>query len=536
MNIDISKHDLKTYEATADYHKKVTTKNQECQQWMDLAIKQLFNFNHFEAICCFRKAIENDSECPMAYWGISYSLGPHYNYMDINEEMYSTALEYSKKANELITKVEVQPWEKDLIEVLKFRYIESMPLEGEAFQKNLQDYRTEFKKLYEKYTDDLDIVSLYCESVMNLRPWMLWKKDGTPHEEAVEVREVLEKALKKGFHLQTFHLYIHLLELSPFMRNTVKYADELAEKSEGLGHLLHMPSHIYIQIGEYKKSIDCNIRGIEADKKVKERIGEDNFFTFYRAHNVAFAAWAAMFIGNYDIAIKYSNELKLIMNDNVLSVHADSLEFFYHFYLHVNVRFGRWDDIINEEINNKKNYELTRVVQYYAKTVAHAVKGNIKEAEENLEKFLKYKVELPEKRILGNNPCQPVLDVGVAMAQGELFYRKGEYEKAFEYLRKSVDLCDNIIYDEPWNWPQPPRHALAALLLEQGHVDESISVYKRDLEIYPENIWSLVGLDECYQKKGLVEERNELKARLDLAKSNSDNYIHSSCFCKKKAL
>ena len=88
------------------------------------------------------------------------------------------------------------------------------------------------------------------------------------------------------------------------------------------------------------------------------------------------------------------------------------------------------------------------------------------------------------------------------MIAGEIAYREDEIEVAFKHLREAVRRDDALNYDEPWGWMQPTRHALGALLLEQGRFAESEKVYRADLKRHPRNPWSLHGLAECLARQG----------------------------------
>ena len=541
--MDISSYSLSDYEDVGDYIRKVTTTSSESQEWINRAFLQLYNFNHVEAENCFRKALEYDKNIPMAYWGIAYSVGPHYNLMFCPEESSKNANLNLEKASELLQTVKVDDWEADLIRATLGRYANSYFI-GESedlnakFRENLKTFSLEMEKVYLKHSENLDVVSIYAESIMNLRPWDLWKKNGEPYEEAVKAREVLEKALKSQFHPQIAHLYIHVVELSPFMKEALTVADDLFNKTKGLGHLMHMPSHIYIQVGQYKKSIEANLRGIHADTLASKRIKEYNFYTFYRAHNIHFLIWTAMFMGDYETYLEYSQLIKTVANEDVINKDPENIEFFYHAYLMTYVRFGKWELILNDPIETRKNFEVTTAMQKFARCIAFSVLEKIKEAESELEDLIELSKKMPSTRRVGNNPATVILDVALEMATGELLYRKGDFDKAFDHLRRSVKLSDDLIYDEPWDWIQPPRHALAALLLEQNHFKESEEVYLMDLSMYPENIWSLTGLKECYEKSGQSDLAKSLNERLNIAQQNSSakGEIYASCYCKRKKI
>ena len=520
----------KEYEKLGDYHKVVTVKCEEGQIWIDRAFQYIFGYCHLQAINCFSKALETDPQCAIAHWGIAFCYGPHYNLILYPKNEYSLALKHLEEASRNLNSL--LDWERDLIEATRFRYPNVFP-ENERILETLGLFKDKLKAVYEKYPSDLDIAAFYAESIMNLRPWQLWKKNGEPYPEALEAKAVLEAAVKLGHHTLIYHLFIHLFELSPLVKEALPIADNLLNISNGIGHLLHMPSHIYIQVGNYKKALFSNQLGIEADKLVAKRIGIFNFYTFYRLHNYHFLIWTAMFLGDYDTAITNSFYLKNEISNELVAYDGNNMEFFYSMYLHVYERFGKWDEILNDPIETREAFYIARTMQRFSRCIAFGVKGMINEAEEELKKFYELKELNPIRRI-GNNDAGSVFKVAEEFALGEIQYRKGNYEEAYEHLRESVKLNDELIYAEPWDWPQPTRHALGALLLEQGYAEEAESVYKKDLETYPSNIWSLTGYYESLIKLNKNEEAKIIEKELEVAKSNTQQSIKVSCFCRIK--
>lgn len=512
-----------------DYHKEITTASPECQLWVDRALMHLWGFNQIESIRCFKQAIKSDQTAAFPYWGVSFALGPHYNLMSLPAENYKEAIKYLKLAHE--RKHLAKDWEKDLIEALSSRYEDPMPSD---LQRKLEEFSVAMKKVYEKYPLDLDILALYAESIMNLKPWVLWRKDGEPEPEALLAQEILEKAMKIGFHPQVSHLYIHLLELSPYSLHIVPVAQEMMEKVKGVGHLVHMPSHIFFQAGDYEKSLLCNRRAVEADAQVVKFIGEDNFFTFYRAHNVHFLVWTAMFLGDFESAWENALLLKELVHEKLVELDGDNLEFFYPTYLQVLIRFGKWHEILSDPIETRPTFPLTAAIQRSARSLSYSVLNSPSLASQELACFELCLSKIPETLRVGNNSARQVLEISRELSKGELFYREKRYEIAFEALRNSVRLYDSLIYDEPWDFLQPTRHALAALLLEQGFFAESVEVYLEDLKNYKENVWSLTGLREAYEKLGEVEKTKEIAQRLEKATIFKGKEIKNSCFCKLK--
>ena len=388
---------------------------------------------------------------------------------------------------------------------------------------------------------------------MNLTPWKMWDlKTGKVADGAgtAEAREVLESAFAdqpSAFdHPGLLHLYVHLMEMSPFPERALRAGDRLRELVPDAGHLIHMPTHLDVQCGHYADVLHWNQKAIEADRKFLEREGPLNFYSAYRIHNYHFAIYGGMFLGQYAPAMDAAEELIDTLPEELLRIEsppmADHLEAYLSMKQHVLVRFGRWREIIDQKLPADANlYRATTAMMHYAKGVAHSALGEIEEAEAAREHFLKSKAGVPDTRRVHNNIVPDLLAIGKAMLEGELEYRKANYDVAFGHLRRAIELDDTLPYDEPWGWMQPTRHALGALLLEQGEVDEAEAVYRADLGLdgmlsracqHPDNPWSLHGLHECLKRRGEKIEIRLIRQRLDLASARADIPITASCFCR----
>jgi tetratricopeptide (TPR) repeat protein len=334
--------------------------------------------------------------------------------------------------------------------------------------------------------------------------------------------------------------------MSPHPERALRAADALRDLVPDAGHLRHMPSHIDILCGHYYDAIVANGKAIAADTKYLQREGPLNFYTLYRCHDYHFKLYAAMFLGQYKTALEAADDMLATIPDELLRVEvppmADWLEGFIPMRLHVYIRFGKWQEIIDEPMpEDPELYSVTTAMLHYAKAVAYAATGQIEAAEEERESFEEALLKVPETRYLFNNTCTDILAVAREMMNGEIAYRKGNFDRAFEHLRTSVALDDNLPYDEPWGWMQPTRHALGALLLEQGRVEEAERVYRDDLGLsttlsrpsqHPDNVWSLHGYVECLHRQGKHAEATAMEVRLELARARADVPIHASCFCR----
>ena len=533
----------------------LSTDSQETQRWFDRGMVWCFGYNHEEAIACFAKALAHDPDCALAHFGIAYAIGPNYNRpWDLfdpaaKEQALARAFDECRAAQ--AHKDELTSAERALVEALPSRYPQGTPIEDQSGWD--QAFAEAMRRVHKAHPDDLNVRALFAEAIMNLTPWKMWdlatgkEADGAGTAEA---RAVLEEALAEkpaAFdHPGILHLYVHLMEMSPFPERALRAGDRLRELVPDAGHLIHMPTHIDVQCGHYADVLHWNRKAIEADRKFLEREGPMNFYSAYRIHNYHFAIYGGMFLGQYAPAMAAADELIATMPEALLRLEsppmADHLEAYLSMKQHVLVRFGRWQEIIGQALPADADlYRATTAMMLYAKGVAHSALGNIEEAETAREDFLKAKARVPDTRRVHNNIVPDLLAIGEAMLEGELEYRKANYDVAFGHLRRAVALDDALPYDEPWGWMQPTRHALGALLLEQGEVEEAEGVYRADLGLdgtlsrasqHPDNPWSLHGLHECLKRRNETVEIGLIKQRLDLVSARADIPITASCFCR----
>jgi tetratricopeptide (TPR) repeat protein len=387
------------------------------------------------------------------------------------------------------------------------------------------------RKVWEKHSNDADAGALFAEALMDLRPWDLWTPEGEPQPGTPEIVELLETVMDLSpLHPGANHFYIHTVEASPHPEKAEASADRLRDLVPGAGHLVHMPGHIDLRLGRYDNAVKANQKGIEADLAYVAATGRGGFYTLYRAHNYHFLAYAAMFDGRRELALKAARDMIDQIPLELVRAYPDFLDAFISVPVHVLVRFGLWEELLKEP---KPPADLLATVAFwhYARTVALSSLGRVGEAGKEWEALQKAASEVPESRLWGNNPVKDVLKIGLLMAEGELEYRRQNHDSAFELLREGVERDDALRYDEPWGWMQPVRHALGALLLEQGHTEEAEAVYRRDLELHPQNGWALLGLEECLRKRGAREEANATQAAFRKAWARSDIVIHASCYC-----
>ena len=510
-----------------DFHREVTAKNPAAQTWFDRGLAMCYAFNHEEAVRCFERALVEEPGMAMAFWGLAYAWGPNINNMEIESHQIAQA-SYAIRLASLHSKNATQ-LERDLIDASTKRFAVPVPDDREPL--NLA-YSQAMRDVYRKYPQDPMVASLFAESLMILRPWKHWTPDGKPAPETPEIVAVLEQSLEHSPNYPALcHLYIHAMEASPTPEKALVVADALREAMPGAGHLVHMPSHIDVLLGNYARVIEANRKAIEADAEFVRREGANNFYTLYRIHNYHFLVYGAMFAGQSELALQTARELVKQVPEAMLREQTDFLDAFIPTELHVLVRFGRWDEILSQA-EPSAQLPVTRSVWHYARALAYAATERVELAEQEQRLFLQVREDVPETSILFNNASRDILGVAEAMIQGEIAYRKQDFDAAFEHLSEAVRRDDSLNYDEPWGWMQPARHALGALLLEQGFAERAEAVYRADLKRHPRNVWALHGLAECLDRQGKTTEAVIAREQYDQAAKLADVSVDRSCFCR----
>ena len=538
------------------YVRAVTTRSAEAQAWFDRGLNWCFGYHHEEAVRCFEAALAADPGCAMAQWGVAYASGPNYNLpwkaMDDPGKAAALAKAHAAAQAALALAGAVTAPERALIEALPARYPQGQPIEDQAPWNDA--FADAMRTAHRAHPDDRDLTAIFVEAILNRTPWRMWDpRTGEPAPDAgtLEAREVLEAAFRDLpgalSHPGLLHLYAHLMEMSPQPQLALDAADRLREIAPDMGHLVHMPTHIDIQCGHYRDAMHWNQKAVAADRKAYERDGPLNMYSGYRAHNFHFAAYGAMFLGRYAPAIAAADEMIATLPEALLRTVSPPMADFFEGYVgvrqHVLIRFGKWREIIAQPPPADPDLYLnTTAMLHYAKGVAHAALGDVAAAEAEQAVFRQAATRVPKSRYIHNVRCVKLLAIAEEMLAGEIAYRRGEHDSAFAHLRAAIQMEDDLPYDEPWGWMQPVRHALGALLLEQGRVDEAEAVYREDLglggalpraQIHPDNLWALRGLLDCLERRGETAEAALVRQRVDFAAARADTPVSVSCFCAR---
>ena len=541
------------------YFKSINSASNEPETWLNRGMVWLFGFDLEMSFRCFKRATELNPNYAMAYWGMAYTSGIYYNkpwsrmQKDELVEKLQRTYHYSRQAKQKIDFA--SDWQAMMINALQARYQSPTPVDFANYDRWNDDYADQMRRVYDAFPEHDDVSALFAEALMTRTPWALWNlRSGEPSDDSstLEAIEVLEKAMtriekaKKVPHPGILHMYIHVMEMSPVPEKALRACDQLRELVPGSGHLCHMPSHIDVRCGHYYEAIIANDRAVAADRVYVENEGAINYQALSRIHNLHLKVYAAMFLGQFYEALDAAERIIETTPEELLRIEnpamADWMEGYIAVKAHVYIRFGRWQNIIDHPLpEDSELYSMTTATWRYAKGIAHAVRGENELAKSEQKEFHEAVRRVPETRYLFNNSCQDVLKIADQMLKGELEYRQANYYTAFKCLRNAVYLDDNLKYDEPWGWMQPARHALGALLLEQGQVEEARQVYMDDLGLsdtlvstsqHVENPWSLHGMVECLDRLGKKKQARLFRSRLNLAKARADVPIDASCACR----
>ena len=523
-DIDTTQQISPLFENLGTLHFPITTSVDRAQEFFDQGLRLTYAFNHAEAHRSFMEASRLDPGAAMTYWGQAYALGPNINDplpLDERKIKYNEALEKAQKRA-----ANASPKEQALIEALTHRYSPDLTMDAADLNRA---YMKAMEKVVKQFPDDSDVQVLYAASVMNTVPWNYWDSEGNPSPNITEAKAALEKAMEinpdnPGAH----HYYIHMVEL-PMPDLAVPSADKLASLMPAAGHIVHMPSHIYIRVGRYLDAVKTNQAAILADEDYISQCYSQGMYPLgYYPHNIHFLWSAASLLGASEIAIDAARKTA----EKVPSGELVSLPFLQNFAsvpLLAYVRFGKWNEILTIPSPNSEIKHL-KLIWHYARGIAFIKKGNAKEAQEELEAIEEMLTdpELKDLIAAGFDSSLTIGKLAYEVVAGELYALKGDLKKAQEHLEKAVIIEDGLIYTEPAAWYIPTRQNLGAILLKAEKPEEAEKIYKEDLEILRQNGWSLMGLYNSLVAQDKLEEAQKIKMEYDKAWEHADIDINNS--------
>jgi tetratricopeptide (TPR) repeat protein len=471
------------------YSHRIATANPEAQRFFDQGLRLLYGFNRYEALRSFRRAAELDPRAPMPLWGMAMALGPHIN-MDMDGDYRA---EESCRA---VTQARTLVPERSLYERA---YLEAVQSRCPAYET--ERYARAMQRLYEQYPDDLDAATLYAESLMVPVRWHWWLSDGSPAPGMAQAVSLLEGVMRRDpNHPGANHLYIHAVEMSPSPERAIPSAYRLMGLMPSAGHMVHMPAHIWLLLGEWETAATLNERAARADQQYFARTGVQSSYQGYYIHNLHFVAYARSMQGRSEDAIRAADQMATECASAVDTM-AEMIDPYTSYPTLMRVRFRRWDDLLSLPAPHAKLLS-SRVLWHWGRAIAHAQKGDRTSALREAEEFRQLSKEVPVERPWTNGRARDVLALSDAALAAYLATGEGE---ALEHWRLAVDLQDRLAYDEPPTWYMPVRESLGAALLRAGQAAEAEAVFREGARRSVRNGRMLYGLMKALEAEGKAE-------------------------------
>lgn len=503
-------------------HHPVSTTNADAQRFFDQGLRLLYAFNHPESLRAFKEAARLDPTLAMAHWGQAMALSPNLN-APMTHENGRLAYAAVQQARTLAPKASAA--ERALIDALAAR----LPADGAGDAAALgKAYAEAMARVAEAHPQDPDVQTLLADAIMNTMPWDYYQKDGSPKPEAKRAMITLEGVIAAHpDHPGAHHYYIHLLEASNDPDRAVQSADRLGPLVPAAGHMVHMPSHIYIRVGRYADAAAANVKAIEADEDYLSQCQAQGLYPLsYYPHNLHFLWAAATFEGRSQVAIDAARDVAA----KVPHHHAGAVAWNTDFPvtpLLAYVRFGQWRAILTEPAPPTDS-PYANGIWHYARGMAYVAANRLDRAEAEVAAVAKALTHEAFSTTLKDSPLQTNLQIAARTVEAELAGRRGRFDEAVRLAEAAVALEDGLPYNEPPVWHQSPRHVLGALLLEAGRAADAERVYREDLARFRENGWALYGLMQSLESQGRRDEAQAVRTRYEKAWQRADITLTSS--------
>jgi tetratricopeptide (TPR) repeat protein len=501
------------YEGLGTYHYAVTTSSPQAQQYFDQGMRLSYAFNHAEAIRAFEQAVSLDPQCAMCHWGIAYALGPNIN-APITAEAATGAWAAIGRARAASG---ANDRERAFIEALATRFAADPKAERAPLD---QAYAAAMRDLAARYPDDLEARTLLAQSLMDTSPWNYWDQQGQPRGFTQEVLASLESVLTRNpDHIGAIHLYTHAVEASPDAKRAEPYADRLAALVPGAGHLVHMPGHIYLRTGRYADASRANDEAVKADDaylKANRAAGNMTYEVGYVPHNFHFFVTSASLEGRQTDAIRAANEVRARMHADMLRDPAmgGMVQHMTLAPLYAKAWFGQWDDVLAEPMP-PSDLPFMTAMAHTARGLAHAAQGRIADAETARAEVARLKDDpaLGAIYVSSVNRASAIADIAYEVLSGEIETKRRRAAQAARHFAQAATLEDGLTYMEPPDWPIPVRRLQGAALLELGRFSDAEAAFRGDLRKFPDNGWSLSGLQVSLERQGKRAEADTVRQR-----------------------
>jgi tetratricopeptide (TPR) repeat protein len=521
-------------EGLGKYSRPITTPSAVAQRYFDQGLLFVYGYYFSEALASFQEAARLDPACPMVYWGMAMAIGsnPNSRYSGVPDDPQGKGREAIQKAWSL--RAGASPKEVAFIAALLVRY------DNEKYPDRKQRdgaYAQAMKELFTRYSDDPEAGTFYADSLMTVSPWNYWRPDGSPRPGTTEVVTALERVMAmRPNHPGANHLYVHLFENSQNPSRALVAADRLEQTMPGAGHIVHMPSHIYIRVGQYDKAIASNKRSLAADKEELRLWGDRAFpseVTYplsaktHAMHANEFIRSAATWQGNFTTAVEAARASAAEAAQMVMGVMGSNgpVQRRYVQPWLTYRRFQKWQEILALPMP-AKGMPYEEGTWHFVRGSAFTALGRTQDAQGELEQLKTLATDPAMARLMvAVNPASIVLNLSAEILSGELAAKRGEIESALSHLEKAVRIEDGLAYMEPPDWDHPVRLNLGAVLLEAKRPAEAEVVYWEDLRRHPENGWALHGLAQAFRAEGKNEEATQTEERFRKAWAQADSKL-----------
>jgi tetratricopeptide (TPR) repeat protein len=505
------------YDNLGTLHRTISTESDTAQKYFNQGLRLTYAFNHDEAIRSFKQGLKHDSTCAMCYWGIAYALGPNIN-LPMDTSLVRPAWEAAHNA--VRYSVKVTPVEQAFIDALTKRY--SADPSGNRASLDTAWARA-MGGVARQYPEDDDAAALYAEALMDLRPWNYWTNGGDPQAAStLETVKTLENVVKRNpDHPGACHFYIHAIEASPHASRAVPCARRLGELMPGAGHLVHMPTHLYIKLGQWDLAAEHNQHAVHADEQyIKERRPTGVYLMGYYPHNFHVMWYALSMLGRSEEAVKAARDIAERVPVQVVK-QVPPFEYFSPTLLYTLVRFSRWDEILRQPAPPKE-LRYTTGIWHYARALAYTAKAQSDSAVVERDRLAAIEEATPPEQTMNLNSGKALLGIAKAHLAGEMAARAGQTDEAVIQLEAAIKGEDALVYDEPPAWYMPLRQRLGAVLLAADRPVRAEKVFRADLVRRPENGWSLHGLAQSLRAQNKVKAAAKVEARFQQAWRTAD--------------
>jgi tetratricopeptide (TPR) repeat protein len=513
------------FEGLGSFHRGIATKSPEAQQYFDQGMRLMWAFNHDESTRSFARAFEIDRGCAICLWGVALTVGPNYNQPMMAEPRAKVAFESLKQAKGLA--LTGSPVERALITALEARYPRPTALDPSNVGPILVAYADAMRVVARQFPDDLDVQTMFAESLMNVNAWKLWTLDGKANPGTDEIISTLESVLARDpRHPGANHYYVHALEASPDAAKAVVAAERLRGMMPAAGHLEHMPAHIMQRVGRYEDAAQANRNGAAADRVYLSKTQPLDYYVMYVAHNFQFLGYSTAMQGRKADTLAVMTELRTVFPESAMIAMPGTDWYGAEPYLAM-LRFGLWQQMLAEPRPDPK-LKLMTGGYLFARSAALAASNRIEESKSTLAELDGLRAALPSDSTAGLNTAPDVLAVAAMIAKAQIAIAEHRRDAGIAALIEAVAMEDRLAYDEPADWFFPVRHILGAELLKAGRSSEAEAVYREDLRRNPMNGWSLFGLSQALRAEKKTGEAREVEAKFNEAWKRADITLTAS--------